>query len=113
MIILYNKYFPRGTFYAINLLGIVLARKDWGELSERDRNHEYIHTLQQREMLFLPFFLWYVLEWLWLWARCRDRMEAYRNVSFEREAYTMQHDRDYPRRRKPFSWLRYMCGKAG
>lgn len=104
MKVIYNKYFPFGSFLATNLFGIIFCRSDKGRLSEVDKNHEYIHTLQQREMLFLGFTLWYCIEWLWRYAKCRDGMKAYRDLYFEREAYTMESDLEYRHHRKHFAW---------
>ena len=46
---------------AINLFGLVLSRY---ELNATETNHEYIHSLQQRELLWIFFYLFYGLEWL-------------------------------------------------
>ena len=73
-----------GDFLAINLCGLIFAVRD---LSPKELNHERIHTAQQRELLFLPFFLWYAAEWLVLMARYRNGIEAYYRIRFEREAY--------------------------
>lgn len=43
MKIIYNKIIPRKGFGAINLLGIIFARKDY-IMSERGINHEQIHS---------------------------------------------------------------------
>lgn len=106
MIIIYNKYFPRRPFIATNVLGMVFCRGKKGRLSKVDINHEYIHTLQQREMLYVGFAVWYYLEWLWRWMRCHDRMKAYRQLLFEREAYDMERDLDYRHHRRPYAWAR-------
>ena len=55
MKVIYNKYFPFGNFFATNIFGIIFCRSDKGRMSEVDQNHEYIHTLQQRELLFVGF----------------------------------------------------------
>ena len=112
MRIIYNKHFPFGNFLATNVFGIIFCRSDKGRLSEVDKNHEYIHTLQQREMLFLGFSLWYCIEWLWRYAKCRDGMKAYRDLYFEREAYTMESDLEYRHHRKHFAWW-YMFVRKG
>ena len=104
MKVIYNKYIPFGSFLATNIFGIIFCRSDKGRLSEIDKNHEYIHTLQQREMLFLGFTLWYCIEWLWRYAKCRDGMKAYRDMYFEREAYKMEGDLEYRHHRKHFAW---------
>lgn len=51
----------------------------------------------------MPFYLLYVLEWLWHLARLRDTKAAYRATSFEREAYAYQSDADYLNRRMKFN----------
>lgn len=69
-------------------------------------NHERIHTSQLLEMLVIPFYIWYLVEWLILLFRYRDRKQAYRNICFEREAYVHEKDLDYLSHRKPYAWLR-------
>lgn len=108
MRVIYNKYFPFRPFLATNVLGIVFCRGKRGRLKPDDINHEYIHTLQQREMLFVGFALWYYLEWLVNYLRCRDKMKAYYMIYFEREAYQNEKNLNYARERKPFAWLRMM-----
>ena len=44
-----------GDFTAINLFGVIFTLKD---LSPSELNHELIHTAQQRELLYVPFFIW-------------------------------------------------------
>jgi len=104
MKVIYNKYLPFGSFFALNLFGVIFCRSDKGRLSDVDRNHEYIHTLQQREMLFIGFYVWYCMEWLYRSIRLRSWMKGYYAISFEREAYIMQHDLDYPNHRRHFAW---------
>ena len=91
-----------GDFLAINLCGLIFALRD---LTPEELNHERIHTAQQRELLFLPFFLWYAAEWLVLMVRYRNRMEAYYRIRFEREAYRHQAEPDYLARRRHYRYL--------
>ena len=112
MKVIYNRYFPFGSFLATNVFGIIFCRSDKGRLSEVDKNHEYIHTLQQREMLFVGFTLWYVIEWLWRYAKCRNGMRAYHDLYFEREAYQMERDLDYRHHRKHFAWWHMFVSKG-
>ncbi len=90
-------------FIAINILGVVFAVRP---LSEVELNHERIHTAQQRELFYLPFFIWYVVEWLVLWVRYKDRMKAYRHIRFEEEAYCHQNDLGYLSHRRHFHYSR-------
>lgn len=102
--IFYIKRHPGGRrFLAINLFGFIFTRT---ELTPRQLRHELIHSRQQREMLYLPFFLWYLVEWLCLWVRLGDRMQAYRQISFEREAYSHEADVNYLKNRRLFATFR-------
>ena len=90
-------------FLAICLFGFIFSVRP---LNRQELNHELIHVAQQRELLFLPFFIWYFLEWLVLLLKYRDRMEAYRHIRFEQEAYHHQHDLTYLEHRKHYHYLR-------
>ena len=91
-------------FLAICLFGFIFSIRP---LDKEELNHELIHAAQQREQLYLPFFLWYGIEWLILLLKYRDRMEAYRHIRFEEEAYQHQNDLSYLKHRKHFQYLRH------
>ncbi|EGK04692.1 hypothetical protein [Dysgonomonas mossii] len=105
MKIVQNKLIPPKGFIAITLFGVVFARK---ELNETSKNHEAIHVKQGNEMLWVFFYLWYCIEWLIRLIQYRDKMLAYYNISFEREAYINQLDDEYLIKRKLFSWIKYL-----
>lgn len=71
-------------------------------------NHERIHLKQQLEMLILPFYMVYLMEWLLRTLRYRDSYKAYQNISFEREAYQNEDNLDYINQRNPFSFIKYL-----
>ncbi len=71
-------------------------------------NHERIHLRQQAELLILPFYVWYVLEYFVRLLAYKNKKEAYRNISFEREAYANESDPDYLKHRKFWSFLKYL-----
>ena len=105
MKIIQNKILPIGKrFYAINLCGVLFAK---GPCSERIINHEGIHSRQIFELVILPFYILYVLEWIIKLILYRDFYQAYQNISFEREAYQNESDLNYLKRRKPFNFIRY------
>ena len=54
---------PFKGFTAINLLGVLFVHPGV-YLSHEMMNHERIHSAQQREMLFVFFYLAYLMEWL-------------------------------------------------
>jgi len=107
MKIIYNKYLPTKNFTAINIFGIIFARKEYKELSKRELNHEKIHSWQILETLGPVYYLIYVLEWIFRLIQYRDTYKAYRNISFEREAYENDSDFTYLKSRKPFSFINY------
>ncbi len=72
-------------------------------------NHERIHLKQQLELLIFPFLLWYGLEFLVRYVHCRNWHQAYRNISFEREAYQNEHNLEYLNKRPFWSFLKYLC----
>lgn len=96
---------PRG--FCINLFGTIWSRET-GWIDGFVINHERIHTAQMRELLFVPFYILYVLEWLVRVVQYRNRDRAYRNISFEREAYANGNNLAYLENRPVFSWVRYL-----
>ena len=79
---------------------------DKGRLPETAKNHEYIHSLQQKELLYVGFYLWYVIEWFYHLIRLLNFMKENYALSFEREAYAMQDDLNYKYKRKKFASFR-------
>lgn len=71
-------------------------------------NHEKIHLRQQLELLVLPFFIWYFLEYLLRLVQYKNNDLAYRNISFEREAYTNELKLDYLNHRSFLQFLNYL-----
>jgi len=71
-------------------------------------NHERIHARQQGEMLWIFFFIWYFIEYLVRLLIYRSHNRAYRNISFEREAYENAGNPDYLKKRKIYSWVKYL-----
>lgn len=106
MKVIRNSWIPWGRYGAINLFGVLFAKRDM-PLTAEVMNHEQIHTAQMRELLYLPFYLVYVLEWLLRMVQTRgDTFEAYKRISFEEEAYRHDSDLGYLRRRRPFGQWR-------
>lgn len=104
MKIVRTSILPFHGFSAVNLLGVLFVHHGV-YLSDELMNHERIHTAQQREMLFVFFYLAYLVEWL---VRLPLRGNAYRNISFEREAYANQRNLNYLHSRRPFAWRYYI-----
>ena len=92
MKIIQNNIIPFKGFKAINLFGILFTRKP---LKEIDINHEMIHTAQMKELFYIFFYLWYIIEWLILIFKYKNARTAYRNIRFEKEAYDHERDLNY------------------
>ena len=108
MTILGSTILPFKGFSAINLFGIVVARKECLPLSKRILNHEAIHSRQIKELLFLGFYIWYVIEWLVRMLYLKNSKKAYKAISFEREAFENDLDTNYLNNRKRFLFLNYI-----
>ena len=106
MKIIYNDKIPFRGFKAINLFGVIFARKECGKLSDVDINHEVIHTAQMKELGYLPLYLIYGIEYLYNLAKCHNSHKAYRNISFEKEAYEHQEDLQCLTNRKHYAQWR-------
>lgn len=102
MKVIYNRLIPFQGFKCINIFGILFVREGY-VMTRIDFNHESIHTAQMKELLYLPFYLLYVLEWLYRLIQLRDSRKAYRAISHEREAYANQGNPDYLTERKPYN----------
>ena len=103
MKIIHNNIIRFPGFKAINLFGVLSVRNGC-TTSENDINHEIIHTAQMKEMGYVIFYLWYLVEWLVKLAKLRDSNKAYRAISFEREAYGNEKNLIYTITRAKYAW---------
>jgi hypothetical protein len=71
-------------------------------------NHESIHLRQQAELLIVFFYLWYSFEFLARWIQYGNRHKAYRNISFEREAYYFENDLKYLKNRRAYTFFKFL-----
>ena len=62
-------------------------------------NHEKIHLRQQIELLLLPFYIWYLIAFY---------RKGYWSVSFEKEAYANENNLTYLKKRRWFSFIKYV-----
>jgi hypothetical protein len=96
-----KKNLLRSGYFAICLFGFIFSVRP---LTATELNHERIHAAQQKELLYLPFFIWYGIEWLVLYIKFRDGLKAYYHIRFEKEAYAHQDDLHYLDTRKHFRY---------
>ncbi len=100
-------FFTSRRFNAIALYPFVIIKN--GQLANNKELllHERIHLRQQIELLILPFYILYLSEFIIRFLFTFNAAWAYRNLSFEREAYRNMNNHDYFKDRKFWAWLRY------
>lgn len=135
MKILYNSLVPFRGFDAINLFGIILARKDKKSLDKDLVAHEKIHTRQQVQCFaigfvlmiitiivlgwwwtiilpFVFFYLLYIIEYAIRLLIYHNRTKAYYKISFEQEAYEFQRkwrkSLNGCKKPLPYHWLSFL-----
>ena len=69
--------------------------------------HETIHLQQELEMLIIPFYLCYLVSYLYNRYRFGNHDKAYRNIIFELEAWQHENDPGYLKSRPFWAWLRF------
>jgi hypothetical protein len=131
MIIYRNKHIPVQDFKAFFFCGILFVRGN-DKIDDVRMNHELVHSRQYVEVgilsliLLLPlvftglwwlwlilsvfaFYILYVIEWFVKFIIYKlNTRKAYRNTSFEREAYNNEKDLKYLDNRKRFAWIKYL-----
>ena len=108
MILIVNKLLLSKKIRGISLWPFVIIREpeDSGDLVFL--NHERIHLQQQLELLVIPFYLWYIAEFSIRYFQTRDFHRAYRNISFEREAYSNEANLRYCISRRRWNFTGYL-----
>lgn len=108
MFVIVAKYLiPRG-YHGLTVFPFVIVKYRLDSKNKVLVNHEKIHIRQQLELLIVPFFVWYVLEYALRLLQYKNANLAYRNISFEREAYANELHLDYLKRRPFFSFFSYL-----
>ena len=107
MIFISKYLIPKG-FIGITLYPFIfLKAKKWRN-NPVLINHEKIHLKQQLELFVVFFYVFYVLEWSFKLIKNKDKKEAYKNISFEREAYYNECDLNYLSKRRTWAFVSYL-----
>lgn len=108
MFLIVTKYLiPRG-YRGLALFPFVFVKERKDKRNSVFVNHERIHLRQQLELLVFPFLVWYFVEFLLRLIQFKNKDLAYKNISFEREAYANEKDLDYLKKRKFWAFLKYI-----
>ena len=89
------------------LFPFILVKLEKSRFDKVMIRHEIIHLRQQLELLVIPFYFFYLLNYLCNRTVYSDHDEAYMNIVFEREAYANDAFPGYLKQRKLFSWWKY------
>ncbi len=108
MPIVVNKYLIGRHFVGIALWPFIVIKDPCLKKDVFFINHERIHLRQQVELLVLPFYIIYLIEYLVRLIYYKNSQEAYRNISFEREAYAQEGNLAYLKERKWWSFITYL-----
>lgn len=108
MIVLVNRFLLRKKFSGITLWPFIILKNKKLKEDLIIINHERIHLRQQAELLVVFFYVWYVIEFLIRLIQYKSRFKAYRNISFEREAYLHEKDLDYLKKRPFWNFSKFV-----
>lgn len=108
MLIIVAKNIFHKKFTGFAIFPFIFLREERLKQDKTTLNHEKIHLHQQAELLWIFFFVWYGLEFVIRLIQYQNSLQAYRNISFEREAYTREHDINYLQQRKHWAFRKYL-----
>ncbi|WP_010231331.1 hypothetical protein [Gillisia marina] len=108
MIVLVNKFLLAKGFNGVSFWPFVILKNESFKNDPVLLNHEKIHLKQQAEMLLVFFYLWYGIEFGVKFLQYKNKYLAYRNISFEKEAYKNELNMNYVRSRKFWGFLKYL-----
>jgi hypothetical protein len=106
--IIASKYLVPEGYAAMALFPFIFVHDEKMKQNRVLINHERIHLRQQAELLVLPFYIWYVTEYIVNRLRYKDAKKAYRNISFEREAYGYEMNTEYLQNRPLWNFTKFL-----
>ncbi|CAH8285342.1 hypothetical protein EV196_10128 [Mariniflexile fucanivorans] len=106
--ILISKYLVPKGYLGLTCYPFVFLKTEDLKLDSVLINHEKIHLRQQIEMLVFPFYIIYGIEFVIRFMQYKNWHTAYKNISFEREAYINEGHLDYLKQRKFWDFLKYL-----
>jgi hypothetical protein len=107
MIIITSKYLIQNGIRGLTLFPFIFVAEKSDLKDEILINHEKIHIHQQIELLVLPFYIWYLIDFGFQFFKYKNKNLAYRNICFEKEAYANEKKLNYLKERNFWSFLKY------
>ncbi|MCA0133265.1 hypothetical protein [Winogradskyella alexanderae] len=105
--ILISKYIVPKGYTGIALFPFLILKSKKLITDDVLLNHEKIHLRQQLELLVIPFYAIYVLEFVIRFYKTKNWHGAYRAISFEKEAYTNEANLYYLKKRRIWGFINY------
>lgn len=106
--IIFSKYIVPKGYMGITVFPFVILRHKFLKKDKVLVNHEKIHLKQQLELFIILFYLWYVIEFLYRITIYKNWQDAYKNISFEREAYYNEKNLSYLKQRRLYTFVKYL-----
>ncbi len=101
-------YVPFLNVAGMALFPFILIKEKRYRHDEVLMNHESIHLVQQLEFFILPFYILYLINYLFNLLKYGEHYKAYLNIFFEKEAYLHEGDLDYLKKRKFWAALSFI-----
>lgn len=108
MIVVVFKYLTPKWVRGITIFPFIVLSYKKDKTNSVLLNHEKIHLRQQLELIVIPFFLWYGIEFLVRYFQYKNWNQAYMNISFEKEAYQNEKNLHYLKQRSFWSFLNFI-----
>jgi len=103
-----SKYLVPKGYTGMTIFPFVFLKSKQLKQNEILINHEKIHLKQQLELLVIPFYLFYGIEFFIRLLQYKNWFLAYRNISYEKEAYLNECNLDYLKQRPFWAFLKYL-----
>jgi len=103
-----SKYLVPKGYTGMTIFPFVFLKSKQLKQNEILINHEKIHLKQQLELLVIPFYLFYGIEFFIRLLQYKNWFLAYRNISYEKEAYSNECNLDYLKQRPFWAFLKYL-----
>lgn len=103
-----SKYLVPKGYHGLTIYPFIFLNAKHLKKNKVLMNHERIHLKQQLEMLVIPFYIMYGVEFLIRMIQYKNWSQAYRNISFELEAYLNENNMEYFNNRSLWAFLKYL-----
>ncbi|MGB1269722.1 MAG: hypothetical protein ACPG45_08275 [Flavobacteriaceae bacterium] len=107
MILICKQIIPEG-YSGLTLYPFIFLKEACQKNNAILLNHEQIHLAQQKELFIVFFYALYVIEFLIRLVVYKNWSTAYRNISFEREAYGNEANLVYIKKRPRWAFFNFI-----